>query len=101
MKARLTKDYFLVITPETAEEHIALQAWEEKKQGSGLLVEALADDPLYETAQALLALHDEYGSVEFVRRFGTMDIVDVCRQIVAEGEGNVHPWHRQTSRHSN
>lgn len=49
-------------------------------------------DRLYKTAQALLELYDLHGPEQFRMRFASLGVLDVCRQIVAEGEGNPHPW---------
>jgi hypothetical protein len=50
------------------------------------------EDRLYKTARALLDYFDERGPKEFATRFGSLDVLDVCRQIVQEGEGEPHPW---------
>jgi hypothetical protein len=50
------------------------------------------EDRLYKAAKAMLDYFDERGPQEFVSRFGTLDILEVCRQIVQEGEGQPHPW---------
>lgn len=55
------------------------------------------EDRLYKTARAMLDMYDEYGPVKFRARFFTLDTLDVCRQIVAEGEGNPHPWPERRS----
>jgi hypothetical protein len=41
MRVRLTKNYQLIITPDTEVEEIALVAWLEKRKGDGFLVESL------------------------------------------------------------
>ena len=49
-------------------------------------------DHLYKTALTLLKHYDEQGPIAFYARVGGVAILDVCRKIIAEGEGNPHPW---------
>lgn len=62
-------------------------AWIDKEIGQ--LVE---QDRLYQTAQTLTDLYDQHGPEQFKKRFGSLDILDACRQVITEGEGNPHPW---------
>lgn len=50
------------------------------------------EDTLFKTADALMRYYAEKGSKEFRSRFGSLDILEVCRKIIKEGEGNPHPW---------
>lgn len=50
------------------------------------------DDRLYKTAKALLTYCDQNGEFAFRLRHGSLNVLEVCRKIIAEGEGNPHPW---------
>jgi hypothetical protein len=65
------------------------KAVEKVKQGSA---SKPSEDRLYKTARTMLDLYDQHGPEQFKRRFGTLNILDVCWQIIGEGEGNPHPW---------
>jgi len=61
-----------------------------------MLENGAGEDRIYKTAQTLLDLYDQYGPNEFRERFGEMDnVLHVCRQIIVEGEGKLHPWPHQ------
>jgi hypothetical protein len=70
-----------------------------KKIRHGSVLEP-SEDRLYKTARTLLDLYSQHGPDKFEARFGTLKILDVCWQIVAEGEGNPHPWPGQNQRRS-
>ena len=50
------------------------------------------EDRLFKTADALMDYYANAGASAFRSRFGSLDILDACRQIIREGEGNPHPW---------
>jgi len=50
------------------------------------------EDRLYKTARVLLDYYYHAGPDEFRSRFGSLDILEPCKQIIKEGEGNPHPW---------
>jgi hypothetical protein len=50
------------------------------------------EDRLYKTARALLDYYDQAGPDLFRSRFGFLNILEPCKQIIQEGEGNPHPW---------
>lgn len=54
-----------------------------------------SEDKLFDTAEKLLDFYETEGEEEFRYRFGSPDIVRVCRLIVEEGRGNPHPWHEK------
>lgn len=104
MKAELTKDFVLIVTPETAVESIALAAWSDKyhvissesnepqeSPAATLLIKRAVEDLLYKTAKAILDYRDSTEQPVSWMMF-SYDELQVCRQIVAEGEGNPHPW---------
>ena len=63
---------------------------DEDQEGEG------SRDVLFNAAVQLLYYRDKYGSQEFKKLFGSLDVLDVCRQILSEGEGNPHPWQGKT-----
>jgi hypothetical protein len=65
------------------------KAVQKVKQGSA---SKPSEDRLYKTARTMLDLYDRHGPEQFKRRFGTLNILDACWQIIGEGEGNPHPW---------
>jgi len=59
-----------------------------------------SQDRLYQAAKWMLEYYEENGEEAFRRRHGSSpDVLDVCRNIISEGEGNPHPW--PTSKPSN
>lgn len=57
-----------------------------------LSTDGAGEDRLFITARTLLDFYDEHGPDKFGVRFHTLNILDACRQIIGEGEGNPHPW---------
>lgn len=51
-----------------------------------------SEDTLFKTADSLMRYYAEEGSKAFVARFGSLEILEACRKIIREGEGNPHPW---------
>lgn len=54
--------------------------------------EDIKEDRLYKTAETLLQYYERNGAQKFRLYFHSLDILDVCRRIIREGEGNPHPW---------
>lgn len=50
------------------------------------------EDLLFKTADSLMRYYAEKGAEEFSSRFGSLDIIEVCRKVIREGEGSPHPW---------
>jgi len=51
-----------------------------------------SQDRLYQAAKWMLKYYEENGEEAFRRRHGSPEVLDVCRKIISEGEGNPHPW---------
>lgn len=51
------------------------------------------EDHLFQTSKAILAYYDQHGPEKTRLLFGSLAILDVCRNILAEGEGRPHPWY--------
>jgi hypothetical protein len=49
-------------------------------------------DNLYKTAFYMVKYYNEVGGSRFRARFGSLKVLDVCKKIIEEGEGNPHPW---------
>lgn len=52
-----------------------------------------SEDLLFKTAHYLMTFYAVTGAKVFRARFGSLDILGPCHQIIKEGEGNPHPWH--------
>jgi hypothetical protein len=85
--AKLIGDYGIIgFTPQGLPKAIEALALLKKREGEG------SEDRLYKTARALQDYCDLMGEEAFRSRFGSLDILEPCRKIVEEGEGNPHPW---------
>lgn len=63
-----------------------LEEEDKKREGEG------SEDRLFKTADSLMRFYAERGAKVFRARFGSLDILGPCQQIIEEGEGNPHPW---------
>lgn len=52
-------------------------------------------DTLFKTADSMMRYYAEAGAQAFRSRFGSLDVLEVCRKIIQEGEGNPHPWEHE------
>ena len=49
-------------------------------------------DRIWQAAQWLVAYYEENGESAFRQQYGGLEVLDEARKIIAEGEGNPHPW---------